>query len=499
MSMMKTRNKLSRTFPNIAISHPLLTGLIKLDEVQARSKMVAFYQQLNDNSVLKYITMLRLKKLQQKMWNSKPLLEMKEYKVPPCYNNNFLLNMISLCLQHRFTFEISTKWKEFFTIPGKNELVYDICQENTNMISRIKQDLIRANIMFQHQVIHKEQNRVLSWSKIQVKNSYLRKSPPAWYMKLLCQITYSNSLDLLPLYRENLVNRIVSNFDFIQEFLLNYDVFKNSFIAYLAIEIDSNVEIIRLTSSSKGITDNNFARVKHFNIDASNRDAMIISQCEECRLKDEDNFNNCSFIIDKRKAVLIEDKFVRADKEGFRELVMSKVVASKNARDQLDRFNKYDRIIQGRNNSHQPIPYVEIITNRENFIQDMDELCILDYVQEAHIQRKLLNILTTNKEDYRFSFYTDGSLINFATKSVSVAGAFIQIGKSISDLSMLSKLGFTISYFPSAFKGEMLAILLTMFVVPSHSFINIYTDSQGAIDLMTKADSFNFKNVLTLI
>lgn len=96
----------------------------------------------------------------------------------------------------------------------------------------------------------------------------------------------------------------------------------------------------------------------------------------------------------------------------------------------------------------------------------------------------------TNLDGKNFYFYTDGSMINHAIEFVAVAGAFIQVDKT--QQTEISRSGYKIESFPSAFKGEMLAILLTLFTVPDDAVIHIFTDSLGAISLLEHDNAFNY-------
>ncbi|PKY50209.1 hypothetical protein RhiirA4_466568, partial [Rhizophagus irregularis] len=95
-----------------------------------------------------------------------------------------------------------------------------------------------------------------------------------------------------------------------------------------------------------------------------------------------------------------------------------------------------------------------------------------------------------NNDYYIFEFYTDGSLIELGTEQCSISCAFAQI----SDLFDIPHVKFysTIDKWPSAYRGELLAVLLALSVVPRNSKIRINTDSLNVITQFEKLKKSRF-------
>ncbi|PKB93736.1 hypothetical protein RhiirA5_440450, partial [Rhizophagus irregularis] len=120
---------------------------------------------------------------------------------------------------------------------------------------------------------------------------------------------------------------------------------------------------------------------------------------------------------------------------------------------------------------------------------------ILDLLDSSTLKNDLLIIQRTlapfdNNNYYIFEFYTDGSLIDLGTEQCSISCAFAQI----SDLFDIPHVEFysTIDKWPSAYRGELLAVLLALSVVPKNSKVRINTDSLNVITQFEKLKKSRF-------
>src|SRR5207248_543223 len=72
------------------------------------------------------------------------------------------------------------------------------------------------------------------------------------------------------------------------------------------------------------------------------------------------------------------------------------------------------------------------------------------------------------------SFYTDGSLVNAASIKTRMGAAFILT--ELVDLNL--QLAVSTTTWPSAYKTELLAVLLALLVAPDNCSVNLYSDCE---------------------
>ncbi|PKY37070.1 hypothetical protein RhiirB3_461250, partial [Rhizophagus irregularis] len=120
------------------------------------------------------------------------------------------------------------------------------------------------------------------------------------------------------------------------------------------------------------------------------------------------------------------------------------------------------------------------LTQNHVISPQLQDNIILEFLDSSTSRNDLLTIQRTlapfdNNNYYIFEFYTDGSLIELGTKQCSISCAFAQI----SDLFDIPHVKFysTIDKWPFAYRGELLAVLLALSVVPKNSKVRINTDS----------------------
>ena len=92
------------------------------------------------------------------------------------------------------------------------------------------------------------------------------------------------------------------------------------------------------------------------------------------------------------------------------------------------------------------------------------------------------------------SFYTDGSLVNAASSEVRMGAAFI-LTEPV-DLNL--RLAVSTTTWPSAYKAELLTILLTLLVAPDNCSVNLYSDCESIIkhfDYINNGGFINIRNI----
>ncbi|CAB4438295.1 unnamed protein product [Rhizophagus irregularis] len=178
-----------------------------------------------------------------------------------------------------------------------------------------------------------------------------------------------------------------------------------------------------------------------------------------------------SYNIDKRNRSLVA--FYNPQ---FNSVVIGKIQGIDNAQRLVIKhfmlicLNKYDVVQQALTQNHVIFPHLQ-------------DNIILDLLDSSTSRNDLLKIQQTlapfdNSDYYIFEFYTDGSLIELGTEQCSISCDFAQI----SDLFDIPHVEFysTIDKWPSAYRGELLAVLLVLSVVPKNSKVRINTDSLNA-------------------
>src|SRR5207248_9078141 len=72
------------------------------------------------------------------------------------------------------------------------------------------------------------------------------------------------------------------------------------------------------------------------------------------------------------------------------------------------------------------------------------------------------------------SFYTDGSLVNAASSEARMGAAFILT----EPVELNLRLAVSTTTWPSAYKAELLAVLLALLVAPDNCSVNLYSDCE---------------------
>ncbi|CAB4423752.1 unnamed protein product [Rhizophagus irregularis] len=97
--------------------------------------------------------------------------------------------------------------------------------------------------------------------------------------------------------------------------------------------------------------------------------------------------------------------------------------------------------------------------------------------------------------DARYTFYTDGSLINLGTKEVSMGWGWVQIVQDAGFLNSIATYKHGLIHdWPSSSRAEAAAIYAALSASPASSVIRIYTDSQSAIDDLKRCSSSTYSN-----
>src|SRR5256714_7168059 len=92
------------------------------------------------------------------------------------------------------------------------------------------------------------------------------------------------------------------------------------------------------------------------------------------------------------------------------------------------------------------------------------------------------------------SFYTDRSLVNAASSEARMGAAFILTEPF--DINL--RLAVSTTTWPSAYKAELLAVLLALLVAPDNCSVNLYSDCESIIkhfDYINNGGFINIRNI----
>jgi ribonuclease HI len=327
---------------------------------------------------------------------------------------------------------------------------------------------IRSNriFLFLDQLVSGDKSRLLTWKDI-CNKAYIpmnnnSKKEEKWFKDIKKVIT----LDGVNLKQE-VKNLFTCRFDNIED-TCSYDILKKdkSLVAIYSFQYNS----ILLGKVHKIDGDN--VIIKHYNVDTSrNIDGKIfLSQCDNtfCSTNNLTQHSSiCTFSTNWRYIVPIitASKFTKENvkKNGF---------VNYNIYNLFDvAKRKYESLQNTLTSSH-----VTSLNQSENII--------LELLEPSNSRNNLLIIQRTlssfnNNTQCIFEFYTDGSLINLGTEQCSVNCSFAHLNTEfdIPQVEFATK----IDNWPSAYRGELLAVILALCVVPKNNKVRINTDSLNVL------------------
>jgi ribonuclease HI len=116
----------------------------------------------------------------------------------------------------------------------------------------------------------------------------------------------------------------------------------------------------------------------------------------------------------------------------------------------------------------------------------------LDFVgSNPNLSNTIDSISYTLRGYSTLSFYTDGSLVYSASPDARLGAAFILTEPS----SLNIQLAVSTTTWPSAYKAELLAILLSLLVVPNNCQVNLYSDCESIMKHFEHINNGAFQNI----
>ncbi|CAB4379938.1 unnamed protein product [Rhizophagus irregularis] len=382
--------------------------------------------------------------------------------------------MLLLCYENNISLE-NLDDNIFPSIKGGKIPLEDVV--DNAYYSKHRKRLREKNILFLDQIISGDKSRLLLWKEILIK-AYIpifsQRKETKWYSDIRNLIT-SDGVHL----NYNITQLFGAHVDNVEE-ARSYNITKKnrSLIAVYNSQFNSVV-----IGKIQGIDETQRPIIKHFHIDMSRctDTHTYIYQCMEYGCAANASLSTrspCTFSADWECLVplLTDSQFVPSQLTNLIEF---------NIFDIFDfAKKKYDLIHQALTQNHVISPQLQ-------------DNIILDLLDSSTSRNDLLTIQRTlapfdNNNYYIFEFYTDGSLIELGTEQCSISCAFAQI----SDLFDIPHVEFysTIDKWPSAYRGELLAVLLALSVIPKNSKVRINTDSLNVITQFEKLKKSRFSH-----
>ncbi|GES99352.1 hypothetical protein GLOIN_2v1777499 [Rhizophagus clarus] len=464
--MFKNKLKFAQTAPNAILDNPYIYGYRNLYENQLQVKITEFCIQLNDTGVLGKVTQIRLKSLQIQLWSSTNLVQKIPFdKLPRSMRNNYLLNMSLLCKDNNISFNIINR-NEFSNIDGGKVPLTDVV--SNKFYSEFRPTLRRNLILFLNQVISGDKSRLLLWADIINKYYYPQDTnnkgtkEAKWYKHLKPLIT----VDGYNLH-DHIKQLFTARFDNVED-SHPYDIEKRD--RSLVAIYNPHHNSFLLGKVHKFNNDDSVV-LKHFISDfsLSTIDRTYVSQCDipHCNANISTKGSICTFTAQHQHLVplLTARKFTK-------EKIKESHYINYNA------FNLFDIAKKKFELSPSPLSNSHVTT-----MHQQDNI-ILDILKPSPSRNKLLIIQRTlavcnNPNRHIFEFYTDGSLINPGSEQCSISCSFALL-QNIFDIPEV-EFSCTFEKWPSAYRGELLAVTLALIVVPPNSKVMIKTDSLNVI------------------
>ncbi|GES86412.1 ribonuclease H-like domain-containing protein [Rhizophagus clarus] len=426
--MFKNKLKFARTAPNAILDNPYIYGYRNLYENQLQVKITEFCIQLNDTGVLGKVTQIRLKSLQIQLWSSTNLVQKIPFnKISRSMMNNYLLNMSLLCKENNISFNIINR-NEFSNIGEGKVPLTDVV--SNKFYSEFRPTLRRNLILFLDQVISGDKSRLLLWADIVNKYYYPQDT---------------NNKDSHPYDIEQRDRSLVAT----------YNPHHNSFLLGKVHKFNNDDSVV----------------LKHFISDfsLSTIDRTYVSQCDipHCNVNTSTKGSICTFTAQHQHLVplLTARKFTK-------EKIKESHYINYNA------FNLFDIAKKKFELSQSPLSNSHVTTMHQQ------ENIILNILEPSPSRNKLLIIQRTlavcnNPNRHIFEFYTDGSLINPGSKQCSISCSFALLQNTFNIPEV--EFSCTVEKWPSAYRGELLAVTLALIVIPPNSKVMIKTDSLNVI------------------
>ncbi|PKY52450.1 hypothetical protein RhiirA4_425285 [Rhizophagus irregularis] len=453
-SMFKQKTSLVATIPNSVIHSSLGYGVKDIGTIQLQRQVTRLYNQFNIQGVLGIITRIRNKQLQSEMILTKS--PTTEWNIKSCdlkVKYNILAATLAIMYDHNLTFRSSGQDENI--IRGGSLRITDFFTHNELFKNRMNQQLMKHGIYFISQLISSGGDRLLNYRDLRITlgiNTKGRK--PSWFKSIeqKCLLEKDSSRRLKSEFHMERNYKCISK-DLIPEVKKrNWLAFyheKNA-VAYLGRVIETGIEgtIVEHWIHDIGVD----------NISPSVQ-LPIIKKCSGCDLKE---------IHTKSKRKSVKQRCLLTIKDTDRSVKI-------NAKSIDDRYildmSVFECLAQAENNS---------ITKLVDSVTDRAPSNLLTFIHPPRVRNKLLKIKDSLEFVKDIEAYTDGSFKKYSLTSVEMGSAFL--------ISNPKKFEFNINITdnPSAFKAELIAIILVLLVCPKDVNITIYIDAQAIINIFNQ-------------
>ncbi|RIA85708.1 hypothetical protein C1645_830390 [Glomus cerebriforme] len=392
--------------------------------------------------------------------------------------------MFTLCKHNNISFDHHSKYT--------NEILGGTLHLN-NIISfqhneYIKNQLRGRSIMFLSQLVSLDHRSLLPWHTITSKTFSLipRRAIPKWFLDLERKILV-NSNDpfrvILPCFIQHLNLLSPSSSNTSNNFNAHsisfpdlYDRHKN-FVSFWDTNINSFSfgRIITRDSSLQQFS------IEHWIVNniSLNINAPSFIPCGGCSFNNPSTLSNynilCANYLPSNLPIIINTKRISSCERSI-DIPLY----------ELHELVKHHFLFFNNLISYIPpsIPY----------IPDFSSDFISTLIDNSSIKNELFNLQRQLSSSRVLEFYTDGSLINPSSSLCSMSCGFIQTSSLAPHIQFSTK----ITNWPSAFRAELAAVVLAIFVSPPSSIITIFTDCASLIqhfNYLRSLSPFSYRNI----
>ncbi|CAB4443903.1 unnamed protein product [Rhizophagus irregularis] len=424
-SMFKQKTSLVATIPNSVIHSSLGYGVKDIGTIQLQRQVTRLYNQFNAQGILGIITRIRNKQLQSEMILTKS--PTTEWNIKSCdlkVKHNILAATLAIMYDHNLTFRSSGQDENI--ISGGSLRITDFFTHNELFKNRMNQQLMKHGIYFISQLISSGGDRLLNYRDLRITlgiNTKGRK--PSWF----------KFIEQKCLLEKDLSRRLKDEF--------------HTERSYKSISNDLVSEVKK----------RNWLAFYHERNAVTYLGRVIETGTEGCDLKEIHTKSKRKGV--KQRCLLILNDTNRSVKI--------------NAKSIDDRYildmSVFECIAQAENNGT-----MKIVDNGT----DQTPSNLLTFIHPPKVRNDLIKIKDSLESVKNIEVYTDRSFKKHTLTAVDMGSAFL--------ISSPKRFEFNanITDNPSAFKAELIAIILVLLICPKDANITIYVDAQAIINIFNQ-------------
>ena len=429
---------------------------------------------LNEQSIMGSTTRIRLQAAQNGIWIDEPIL--KQTKINNLYKKlgNLTAGIIELAAQYHIEWTIPPTYSRITTRPSGGKLHISTLWSNMNEYLPVARQLRQRKIAFLEQILDFNYN-LIQWKALRRLIKGGKGVIPKWYKFIQNKLNFDNT--------HIQQAKDLSNMDHNLYSLENKET-RLTTKKWLLVAVDETTNILgkvtRMNTHGNHTEDLSTAKdgylIHHTQEENNNVQTDTLIACPGCRWKEHHN---------KRYKCLV--KLVT-----IKDLPKINIAVARDTKSQVGHriTERLERIQDPLNTLNARVHWKpqEMTSIPGSIYNELNKTLntksnIIDKVLKTYSPqciKDLKEIQYLIKYDTKFEFYTDGSLNNSFIMGQMKAGWMMTKPKTNPNLQFISN----VTEYPTSTKAELMAILLTLIVVPKKAEVTIYSDSQAAINMI---------------